>query len=77
VEVVVLVSVLALTVAAAAGLAKGVLSLVLHLIVADGVPVGALAKPAIFIAALLSFWFLAPALVESPAAATLMALLAR
>jgi hypothetical protein len=77
VEIVVLVSVLALTVAAAAGLAKGVLSLVLHLIVDDGMPIAALAKPAAFIAALLSFWFLAPALVESPAAATLIGLLAR
>jgi hypothetical protein len=74
VEVVVLVTVLALTVAVAAGLAKGVLSLVLHLIAADGLPAAALAKPAAFITALLFFWF---AVVESPAAATLLALLAR
>ncbi|HLG58871.1 MAG TPA: hypothetical protein VI485_26230 [Vicinamibacterales bacterium] len=76
-EVVVLVTVLALTVAVAAGLAKGVLSLVLHLIVVDGLPAAALEKPAAFITALLFFWFLAPAVVESPAAATLLALLAR
>ena len=76
-EVVVLVTVLALTVAVAAGLAKGVLSLVLHLIAVDGLPAAALAKPAAFITALLLFWFLAPAVVESPAAATLLALLAR
>ena len=76
-EVLVLGSVLALTVVVAAALAKGVLSLVLHLIVEGAPPVAALAKPAFFVSALIWFWFLAPALVKGPAATSLMALLAR
>ena len=76
-EVLVLVAVLALTVVVAAGLAKGILSFVLHLIVEDAQPVAAMAKPAFFIGTLLLLWFLAPAVAESPAASSLIAVLTR
>lgn len=60
-----------LTVALGAAVARGVLSLTLRLLVAGHVPVpaGASLRAAAFVGALLAFWSLAPAIVESPGAA--------
>ena len=71
--VVVLSLVFVLTVALGAALAKGILTLVLHLVVDGSLPATSSVRIAAFLGALLAFWSLAPAIVESPAS-TLMAL---
>ena len=63
-----------LTVAIGALLAKGVLTLMLHLIVDQQLPTAASLKVAGVLAVLMAIWSLAPALVDSAAAAGLLAL---
>ena len=70
----VLSAVFLLTVAIGAVLAKGILSLVLHLIVDERVPAAGSFKIAGILVAVIAVWSLAPAIVESPAAAGLLAL---
>ena len=71
--VLVLVIVFLLTVALGAALAKGVLTLVFILV--DGqLPTLASFRIAGFLVALIAFWSLAPAIIDSPVAAGLLAL---
>jgi hypothetical protein len=61
-------------VALGAALAKGVLVLVLRLLVAEQLPTLASFRIAGFLVALITFWSLAPAIIDSPVAAGLLAL---
>ena len=72
--VLVLVTVFLLTVALGAALAKGVLTLVLRLLTDGPLPTLASFRIAGFLVALLAFWSLAPAIIDSPVAAALFAL---
>ena len=72
--VLVLAVVFLLTVAIGAALAKGVLTLVLRLIVDGQFPTLAPSRIAGFLVALIAFWSLAPAIMDSPVAAGLLAL---
>ena len=72
--VLVLVTVFLLTVALGAALAKGVLILVLRLLTDGSLPTMASFRIAGFVVALLAFWSLAPAIIDSPVAAGLIAL---
>ena len=72
--VLVLVTVFLLTVALGAALAKGVLILVLRLLTDGPLPTMASFRIAGFVVALLAFWSLAPAIIDSPVAAGLIAL---
>ena len=72
--ILVLVTVFLLTVALGAALAKGVLTLVLRLLTEGPLPTLASFRIAGFLVALLAFWSLAPALIDSPVAAALFAL---
>lgn len=63
-----------LTVTIGAALAKGVLTLVLRLIVDGRFPTPASLRIAGFLVALIAFWSLAPAVMDSPVAASLVAL---
>jgi hypothetical protein len=74
VGILVLVTVFLLTVALGAALAKGVLTLVLRLLTVGPLPTLASFRIAGFLVALLAFWSLAPALIDSPVAAALFAL---
>jgi hypothetical protein len=74
VGVLVLVTVFLLTVALGAALAKGVLILVLRLLTDGPLPTMASFRIAGFVVALLAFWSLAPAIIDSPVAAGLIAL---
>jgi hypothetical protein len=74
VSVLVLVTVFLLTVALGAALAKGVLILVLRLLTDGPLPTMASFRIAGFVVALLAFWSLAPAIIDSPVAAGLIAL---
>jgi len=56
-------------------LAKGILTLVLHLIVDRELPIRIPLRTATFLGALIAFWLLGPAVVASPAASGLIALL--
>ena len=70
----VLIIVFLLTVALGAALAKGVLTLLLHLLVEGQLPSLASLRIAGFLIALLTFWSLAPAIMDSPVAASVIAL---
>ena len=72
--VLVLVTVFLLTVALGAALAKGVLILVLRLLTDGPLPTMASFRIAGFVVALLAFWSLAPAIIDSPVAEGLLAL---
>ena len=72
--VLVLVTVFLLTVALGAALAKGVLILVLRLLTDGSLPTMASFRIAGFVVALIAFWSLAPAIIDSPVAAGLLAL---
>lgn len=72
--VLLLVIVFLLTVALGAALAKGVLNLVLRLLTEGPLPTLASFRIAGFLVALLAFWSLAPAIIDSPVAAALFAL---
>jgi hypothetical protein len=74
VGVLVIVIVFLLTVALGAALAKGVLNLVLRLLTEGPLPTLASFRIAGFLVALLAFWSLAPAIIDSPVAAALFAL---
>jgi hypothetical protein len=74
VSILVLAIVFLLTVAIGAVLAKGVLTVVLRLIVAGQFPTPASLRIAGFLVALIAFWSLAPAVMDSPVAASLLAL---
>jgi hypothetical protein len=75
VGVLVLITVFLLTVALGAALAKGVLTLVLRLLTDGPLPTLASFRIAGFLVALIAFWsLLAPALIDSPVAAGLLAL---
>jgi hypothetical protein len=63
-----------LTVALGAALAKGVLILVLRLLTEGQLPTLASVRIASFFVALIAFWSLAPAIIDSPVAAGLLAL---
>ena len=63
-----------LTVALGAALARGVLTLVVHLLVDGQLPTLASLRIAGFLVALIAFWSLAPAIIDSPVAAGLLAL---
>lgn len=71
---IVLAVVFLLTVALGAALAKGVLAFLLHLVVEGQLPTLASFRIPGFFIALFAFWSLGPALVESPFAASLLAL---
>ena len=70
----VLITTFLLTVALGAALAKGVLVLVLRFLVDGQLPSLASLRVAGFLVALIAFWSLAPALIDSPVAASLLAL---
>ena len=72
--ILVLVTVFLLTVALGAALAKGVLTLVLRLLTEGPLPTLTSFRIAGFLVALLAFWSLAPAIIDSPVAAALFAL---
>lgn len=72
--VLILAVVFLLTVAIGAALAKGVLTLMLHLVVEGQLPTMASLRITGFLVALIAFWSLAPAIVDSPLAAVLVAL---
>lgn len=72
--VLVLITTFLLTVALGAALAKGVLVLVLRFLVEGQLPTLASLRIAGFLVALIAFWSLAPALIDSPVAAGLLAL---
>ena len=72
--VLVIVTIFLLTVALGAALAKGVLILVLRLLTDGSLPTMASFRIAGFVVALLAFWSLAPAIIDSPVAAGLIAL---
>ena len=72
--VLVLVTVFLLTVALGAALAKGVLTLVLRLLIDGPLPASPSVRLAGFLVALIAFWSLAPAIIDSPVAAGLFAL---
>jgi hypothetical protein len=74
VGILVLVTVFLLTVALGAALAKGVLTLILRLLTEGPSPTLASFRIAGFLVALLAFWSLAPAIIDSPVAAALFAL---
>ena len=74
VSVLILAVVFVLTVVIGAVLAKGVLTLMLHLIVQGELPTLASLRIAGFLVALIAFWSMAPSLVDSSAAAGLLAL---
>jgi len=74
VGVLVLITTFLLTVALGAALAKGVLVLVLRFLVDGHLPSLASIRVAGFLVALIAFWSLAPALIDSPVAASLLAL---
>jgi hypothetical protein len=74
VSILVLAIVFLLTVAIGAALAKGVLTVVLRLIVDGQFPTPASVRIAGFLVALIAFWSLAPAVVDSPVTASLLAL---
>jgi hypothetical protein len=65
--------VLLLTIALGIALAKGVLNVVLHLVTEQSMPAVDAFRVAVFVGALITFWSLAPAIVESPAASGLNA----
>ena len=65
--------VLLLTIALGIALSKGVLNLILHLLTEQRVPAVDAFRVAVFVGALIAFWSLAPAIVESPAASGLNA----
>lgn len=64
-----------LTVAAGAALAKGVLALVLQLLTGGHISASRSIRVAGFVGALIAFWALLPAIIESPAASSLLALM--
>ena len=64
-----------MTVALGAGLAKGVLTLVLRLVIERERSWPSAVRTVTVLGALIAFWFLAPAVVESPAASALISLL--
>jgi hypothetical protein len=74
VGVLVLVVVFILTVAIGAALAKGILTLMLHVITEHELPVAGSIRTAAFLGALIAFWVLAPGIAHSPAASSLLAL---
>jgi hypothetical protein len=74
VSILVLAIVFLLTVAIGAALAKGVLTVVLRLIVDGQFPTPASLRNAGFLVALITFWSLAPSVVDSPVTAGLLAL---
>jgi len=74
VSVLVLVTVFLLTVALGAALAKGVLILVLRFLITGQLPTLASFGTAGFLVALIAFWSMAPAIIDTPAAAGLLAL---
>lgn len=63
-----------LTVALGAALARGILTLVVHFLVDGQLPTLASLRIAGFLVALIAFWSLAPAIIDSPVAAGLLAL---
>ena len=73
-SILVLAVVFLLTVAIGAALAKVVLTVVLRLIVDGQIPTPASLRIAGFLVALITFWSLAPAVVDSPVTASLLAL---
>ena len=73
-SVLVLVTVFLLTVALGAALAKGVLTLVLRILIDGPLPTLASFRIAGFLVALIAFWSMAPAIIDSPVAAGLLAL---
>ena len=74
VSVLVLVAVFLLTVALGAALAKGVLTLVLRILIDGQLPTLASFGTAGFLVALIAFWSMAPAIIDTPVAAGLLAL---
>jgi hypothetical protein len=74
VSILVLAVVFLLTVAIGAALARGVLIVVLRLIVDGQFPAPASLRIAGILVALITFWSLAPAVVDSPVTASLLAL---
>jgi hypothetical protein len=70
----VLITTFLLTVALGAALAKGILTLVLRLLTEGQLPTLASFRIAGFLVALLAFWLLAPAIIDNPVAAGLLAL---
>jgi hypothetical protein len=74
VSVLVLVTVFLLTVALGAALAKGVLTLVLRFLIDGQLPTLASFRIAGFLVALIAFWSLAPAIIDSTVATGLLAL---
>jgi hypothetical protein len=74
VGILVLAVVFLLTVAIGAVLAKGVLTVVLRLIVEGQLPAPVSLRLAGFLVALITFWSLAPAIVDSPVTARIFAL---
>jgi len=64
-----------LTVAVGVALAKGVLTLVLHVVTARELPAVDALRIVVFVGVLIAFWSLAPAVVEGPAASAVAALL--
>jgi hypothetical protein len=62
-----------LTVVVGAALAKGILALLLHLVVEGQFPTLPSLRITGFLVAVIAFWSLAPAIVESPIAASLFA----
>ena len=73
-SVLVLVTVFLLTVALGAALAKGVLILVLRFLIDPQLPTLASFRIAGFLVALIAFWSMAPAIIDSPVAEGLLAL---
>jgi hypothetical protein len=61
------------TTALGIALAKGVLNVVLHLVTEQRVPAVDAFRMAVFVGALIAFWSMAPAIVETPAASGLNA----
>jgi hypothetical protein len=74
VSVLILAVVFVLTVAIGAVLAKGVLSVMLHLIVQGELPTLASLRTTGFLVALIGFWSMAPSLPDNPLVAVLLPL---
>jgi hypothetical protein len=77
VDQLILATVFLVTLALGAVLAKVVLSFLLRLITDGGLPVAIRWRPVVFISALFWFWYLTPAIAESPLAARVLLVLAR
>jgi hypothetical protein len=65
--------VLLLTISLGIAVAKGVLNVVVNLVTEQRVPAVDAFRVAVFVGALIAFWSLAPAIVESPTASSLNA----